>query len=78
MTVTMEEQLRQIVGKIAEVSPDFDAGSHLKNDLGVDSLRAIEIVFEIERTFGIKIPEEKYDGVESFGDILQLVTSLKS
>jgi acyl carrier protein len=73
----MEEQLRQIVATIAEVPPDFPNSAHLRDDLGVDSVRALEIVFEIERTFGIVLPEDRYGQIAVFGDIVGLVSSLK-
>ncbi len=73
----MEQTLRQIVSKIAETSPDFPATANLHDELNVDSVRALEIVFEIERTLGMAVPENRYAQVRSFDDLLKLVTSLK-
>jgi len=73
----MEEKLRRIVAQIAEVSPDFDLDAHLRDDLNVDSFRAVEIVFELERTFETKVPDGRYAEVQTFKDLLALVRSLK-
>jgi acyl carrier protein len=73
----MEQQLREIVSRIAEIPPDFAADAHLRDELDVDSYRAFEIVFEIERTFEIKVPEARYGEVQSFNDIVKLVQSIK-
>ena len=73
----MEEQLREIVARIAEIPADFSATAHLRDDLSVDSFRAFEIVFEIERTFEIKVPDGRYGEVQTFDDMVKLVQSLK-
>jgi acyl carrier protein len=73
----MEQTLREIVAKIAETSNDFAPDASLLDDVGVDSVRALEVIFEIERTFSIKVPEGRYGEVRTFADLLALVTSLK-
>lgn len=73
----MEKTLRQIIAKIAETSPDFAADADLKDDLDVDSHRAVEIVFEIERTFNVKIPDERFGEMQTLNGTMSLVRSLK-
>jgi len=73
----MEQTLRNIVAKIAEIPPDFDADASLREKLGVDSVRALEIVFEIERTLGVVVPEDGYAKVKCFNNLLALVQSVK-
>ena len=73
----MEQKLRSIVARIAETSPDFDANARLRDALGVDSVRSLEIVFEIEKELGLAVPEDRYAEVKTLNDIIQLVSSLK-
>ena len=73
----LEQQLREIVARIAEIPKDFPAEAHMRDDLNVDSFRGVEIVFEIERQFDISVPGSRYGEVETFKDMLALVTSLK-
>jgi len=73
----MEQTLREIVAKIAETTNDFASNASLLHDLEVDSVRALEVIFEIERTFSIKVPEGRYGEVRTFADLLALVTTLK-
>ncbi len=73
----MEQTLRDIVARIAEVPPDFEAGATLREKLGVDSVRALEILFEIERTLGVVVPEDGYASVKSFSNLLSLVESIQ-
>jgi acyl carrier protein len=71
------EKLRKIVATIAETKADFAETAHLRDDLRVDSIRGLELVFEIERELGVKIPDDRYGEVETFADIVKLVSSLK-
>jgi acyl carrier protein len=72
----MEQTLREIVARIAELPADFAPDAHLRDDLNVDSFRAAEIVFEIERVFKTKIPDERFAQSQTFNDIVSLVASI--
>jgi len=74
----MEEELRQIIAKIAETNADFSADADLKEDLEVDSHRSVELLFEIERTFDVKIPAVRFDELRTLNKAIALVKSLKS
>ena len=73
----MEQTLRKIVAKIAETSQDFAPGANLREDLDVDSVRLIELIFEIERAFQVQVPEGRYVNVRTFEDLLAFVKSIK-
>jgi acyl carrier protein len=72
----MEKTLREIVSRIGEVDPDFSADANLTDDLSIDSFRAAEIAFEIERTFKIQVTDSSYGEVKTFADMVKLVRSL--
>ncbi len=72
----MENTLREIVSRVAEVHPDFSADANLRDELDVDSFRSAEISFEIERVFGVKVPDDKYALAQSLNDILRMLQSL--
>jgi acyl carrier protein len=74
----MEEKLREIVARIGEISNDFEPNAHLRDDLNIDSFRAVEIVFEIERAFQVTVPGARYAEVETFSDMVKLVATLKA
>lgn len=74
----MEETLRNIVAQIAEVEPEFANSANLRDELYVDSVRALELLFEIEKQLGAKVPENRFGQVQTFQDLLNVVTSLKS
>ncbi|MGE0845158.1 MAG: acyl carrier protein [Flavobacteriaceae bacterium] len=39
-----------------EITPD----SHVINDLGIDSLDFLDVVFAVDKAFGIKVPHEQW------------------
>jgi acyl carrier protein len=49
--------------------------SHLIDDLGADSLNAIEIVMDIENEFGITIDDKQVESISKVKDIVALVES---
>jgi acyl carrier protein len=73
----MEDELRQIIAKIAETNADYSADADIREELGVDSHRAVELVFEIERVFDVKIPVKRFDELQTLRKATALVASLK-
>ena len=67
----LKEKLRAIVAEVAEIDevPDTEPFK----ELGIDSMMAIEIVAEIERTYKIKIPEQELAQVTDLASVLRLV-----
>lgn len=47
--------------------------SLLVDDLGADSLDAIDIVMSVEDEFGIEVPDEIIEKIESVSDIISFV-----
>jgi acyl carrier protein len=56
----------------AQLVPD----ASLSDDLGLDSLAAIEWGMSIEDTFGISLPEDTMEHVKTYGDVEELVQRL--
>lgn len=47
-------------------------------DLGIDSLKAITILYELEDKYDIEIPNEIIDSIELVGDITETLERLIS
>ena len=45
--------------------------ANLKDDLGADSLDLFELVMAFEEEYGIEIPTEELEGIETVGDIIK-------
>ncbi|MCB0954948.1 MAG: acyl carrier protein [Ilumatobacter sp.] len=52
-----------------QVTPDAKFG----DDLDADSLDLVELVMALEEEFGIEVPEEELEGVETVGQAYDLV-----
>ena len=74
----MENTLRDLVAKIAETNTTFAPTASMRDELKVDSVRVFELVFEIERTFDVKFPQERFGDVVTFDDLVTVVRSLKT
>ena len=66
-------EVRQIIADIVEV-PAEQVGDDmsLSEDLGVDSLMALEIVATIEKKYRVQIPEERLQQVKTLNDTVAL------
>ena len=47
--------------------------SRFINDLGADSLDAVEIVMAVEEEFGIEIPDDADENIKTVGDITKYI-----
>ena len=56
---TLEQEVKALIADILEMEPSqIDPDAHLVEDLGMDSMMALEILATMEKKFKIKIPEE--------------------
>ena len=58
----IESVVAEVVGKLTyEPNDDVQMDKMLRDDLGLDSLDCVEIVMELEKEFGISIPDNEVD-----------------
>jgi acyl carrier protein len=67
----LREKLRAIVAEVAEIDEVPDTTPF--KDLGIDSMMAIEIVADVERTYKIKIPEGELEQISDLESVVRLV-----
>lgn len=48
----------------------------LKDDLGADSIDAVQIVMDLEETFNIEIDDDNAEGIQTVGDLVNYVNNL--
>lgn len=52
-------EIKQIISDIIEIPvAELDCNAHFLDDLGIDSLLALEILSALEKRFRIEVPEE--------------------
>ncbi len=63
--------VREIFHKTLKIDPArLLPETHLKQDLKLDSLDMIEVVYEVEDRFDVQIPEERLKTITTFGEIV--------
>ena len=71
----------EVTDRIVQVVKNFDkidpakvhASSKFADDLGLDSLDAVEVVMAIEDEFAIEIPDAEADKIASVGDAVEYI-----
>lgn len=67
-------QIKEIVCEILEIDPnEITDGSLFKEDHGADSLRAIEILAALERTFRVTIDQAALDQMVNLDGLYSVV-----
>ena len=67
-----------IVDKLGVDEADVKPEASFTNDLGADSLDTVELIMEFEKEFGISIPDEKSEGIQTVGDAIKFIEEAKA
>lgn len=68
------DKMKDILVEQLECDPeDITMESLLVDDLGADSLDAIDIVMSVEDTFKVEVPDENIEKIETVGDIVNYI-----
>jgi acyl carrier protein len=73
----LRDQLRTMIAELIEIE-DFGDDQKLTEDLGVDSMMAIEIAARVEKRYHIRISEEELRELRTFNDIVRVTESALS
>ena len=71
---SMFEEIKQLLIECANVNEDdIKMDAHLKKDLGIDSLYAVELTLQLEEHYGISIDWSEMQDVVFVKDVVELV-----
>jgi acyl carrier protein len=74
----IEVKVKEIVAEKAECEiSEVNDQTNLEETLGMDSLDRVELLMEMEKEFGITIPDDDADKVITTKDCVDLVERLK-
>jgi len=74
----MKEELIKIIAEELSVDEaDVTMEANLQDDLGADSLDAIQLIMSIENEFDITIPETEIDNLKTVADCLKYIEDNK-
>ncbi|MDR2616302.1 MAG: acyl carrier protein [Endomicrobium sp.] len=69
-----ETRVKEIIVEQLGVDPaEVVAGSSFVNDLGADSLDTVELVMAFEEEFGIEIPDEEAERIQTVGNAIDYI-----
>ncbi|MFA5142873.1 MAG: phosphopantetheine-binding protein [Candidatus Omnitrophota bacterium] len=73
----LEKEIRSIAAEVLELDEGrITPGAKFVEDLGMDSMMALEILAAAEKKFGIKIPEEYLTKVTSVGSMVEIAQKI--
>lgn len=73
------DEVKEVVVEQLNVNPDeVKEESKFVEDLGADSLDVVELVMALEEKFGIEIPDEDAEKIQTVGDAVKYIEEHKS
>ena len=71
---TLEAELRTLIAEIVEIEPEkITPDASFVEDLGMDSMMALEILASIEKKYKLRIPEDNLPKVTSLNKTIDIV-----
>ena len=72
----IETRVKEIIVEQLGVDPaEVVPGASFINDLGADSLDTVELVMAFEEEFGIELPDEEAEKIQSVGQAIEYITA---
>ncbi len=71
--MTVEEQVKDIVAKIAHIDKAIMSRESTFKEMKADSLDVVQALVAVEETFDIEIPDEEAQKFRNFGDFVDFV-----
>lgn len=76
-TDNLEKEIRTIIGSILEIDEGkIGLNTRFMEELGMDSMMALEILASIEKKYKIKIPEEYLTKVTSLNNMVEITKKI--
>lgn len=70
----VESRVKEIIVEQLGVDPaEVTIGASFVNDLGADSLDTVELVMAFEEEFGLEIPDEEAEKIQSVGQAVDYI-----
>ncbi|MCQ2544163.1 MAG: acyl carrier protein [Lachnospiraceae bacterium] len=70
----MLERIREIIIEQLNLQGvDITEETSFKDDLGADSLDLFELVMAFEEEYGIEMPQDDLEGIDTVGDVIKLL-----
>jgi acyl carrier protein len=71
------EQLTKILSEEFDIDADaVNADANLYEDLGIDSIDAVDLIVRVRDLTGKRVPPEDFKTVRTVGDVVRVIRSL--
>ncbi|MBE6187636.1 MAG: acyl carrier protein [Alistipes sp.] len=77
MSNIQERVVKTIVNKLGVKESEVTPEATFTGDLGADSLDSVELMMDFESEFGVEIPQEVAETMQSVGDVLNYLEAHK-
>lgn len=78
MSQSIEDKVREIITERLSVTPEkVTTEAKFMEDLGADSLDTVELVMAFEEEFGIDVPDEDSEKLQTVGDVVSYIAAHK-
>lgn len=67
-----------IADKLSVDENEVTENAEFTKDLGADSLDTVELIMELEKEFGITIPDDKAEGITTVKDAIDYIEAAKN
>jgi len=76
---SVQDRVIEIVSTQLGVSKDqITPATSFINDLGADSLDTVELVMAFEEEFGVEVPDEEAEKLQTVGDVVKYIEANSS
>jgi acyl carrier protein len=73
MSQIAEKVKEIIVDKLGVDESEVTVDASFTNDLGADSLDTVELIMEFENEFGISIPDDQAENIQTVGEAIKYI-----
>ncbi len=78
MADNFEKEIAKMISEIIEIpETNLKPEADFANDLGVDSMKAIEIVAAVEKKYKVIVPEKDILKIRNLKGVIEMIRSLK-
>jgi len=74
---TLKLELRHLLIELASLPEGFDDQANLYSDLGMPSMKAMELLMVLEERYGVSVPDDEFIEATSLDRLAGMLTGLK-
>jgi acyl carrier protein len=76
MSDELTQRVISVIAKTQRIPPEKISPESTFEELGLDSLDSVNILFALEEEFNVNIPDEDSRGIRSIGDVVSGIEKL--